>query len=124
MTDMALNPNKVLKKYYSIKEVSEMLEIPESTLRYWEKEFKEIKPKKNANGVRHYTLDDIEQIKLVNHLVKEKSLTIKGAKTRMKENPQKTTDTHEIVERLKAVREELLAILDELNATPPCGQPL
>ena len=106
---MALNPNKVLKKYYSIKEVSEMLEIPESTLRYWEKEFKEIKPKKNANGVRHYTLDDIEQIKLVNHLVKEKSLTIKGAKTRMKENPQKTTDTHEIVERLKAVREELLA---------------
>jgi len=124
LTDMALNPNKVLKKYYSIKEVSEMLEIPESTLRYWEKEFKEINPKKNANGVRHYTLDDIEQIKLVNHLVKEKSLTIKGAKTRMKENPQKTTDTHEIVERLKAVREELLAILDELNATPPCGQPL
>ena len=124
LTDMALNPNKVLKKYYSIKEVSEMLEIPESTLRYWEKEFKEISPKKNAKGVRHYTVDDIEQIKLVNHLVKEKSLTIKGAKTRMKENPQKTTDTHEIVERLKAVREELLAILDELNATPPCGQPL
>ncbi len=124
MTDMALNPNKVLKKYYSIKEVSEMLEIPESTLRYWEKEFKEINPKKNANGVRHYTVDDIEQIKLVNHLVKEKSLTIKGAKTRMKDNPQKTTDTHEVVERLKAVREELLAILDELNATPPCGQPL
>ena len=121
---MALNPNKVLKKYYSIKEVSEMLEIPESTLRYWENEFKEIKPKKDANGVRHYTLDDIEQIKLVNHLVKEKSLTIKGAKTRMKDNPQTTTDTHEIVERLKAVREELVAILDELNATPPCGQPL
>ena len=121
---MALNPNKVLKKYYSIKEVSEMLDIPESTLRYWEKEFKEINPKKNASGVRHYTLDDIEQIKLVNHLVKEKSLTIKGAKTRMKENPQTTTDTHEVVKRLKAVREELLAILDELNATPPCGQPL
>lgn len=101
-----------------------MLEIPESTLRYWEKEFKEISPKKNAKGVRHYTLDDIEQIKLVNHLVKEKSLTIKGAKTRMKDNPQTTTDTHEIVERLKAVREELVAILDELNSTPPCGQPL
>ena len=121
---MALNTNKVLKKYYSIKEVSDMLGIPESTLRYWEKEFKEISPKKNAKGVRHYTLEDIEQIKLVNHLVKEKSLTIKGAKTRMKDNPQTTTDTHEIVERLKAVREELVAILDELNATPPCGQPL
>ena len=121
---MALNPNKVLKKYYSIKEVSDMLDIPESTLRYWEKEFKEINPKKNAKGIRHYTVDDIEQIKLVNHLVKEKSLTIKGAKTRMKDNPQKTTDTHEIVERLKKIREELVAILGELDATPPCGQPL
>ena len=121
---MALNPNKVLKKYYSIKEVSEMLEIPESTLRYWEKEFKEISPKKNAKGIRHYTAADIEQIKLVNHLVKEKSLTIKGAKTRMKDNPQTATGTHEVVERLKAVREELKAILAELEATPPCGHPL
>ena len=122
--DMPLNPNKELKKYYSIKEVSEMLDIPDSTLRYWEKEFKEISPKKNAKGIRHYTMQDIEQIKLVNHLVKEKSLTIKGAKTRIKENPQKTVDTHEVVEKLKAVRAELVAILDELNATPPCGQPL
>ena len=47
---MALNPNKELKKYYSIKEVSDMLGIPDSTLRYWEKEFKEIAPKKNAKG--------------------------------------------------------------------------
>ena len=101
-----------------------MLGIPDSTLRYWEKEFKEISPKKNAKGIRHYTEQDIEQIKLVNHLVKEKSLTIKGAKTRIKENPRKTVDTHEVVERLKAIREELVAILGELDATPPCGQPL
>ena len=121
---MALNTNKVLKKYYSIKEVSDMLEIPESTLRYWEKEFKEISPKKNAKGIRHYTVDDIEQIKKVNFLVKEKSLTIKGAKTRMKENPQKTADTHDVVQRLKNIRDELKAILSELDATPPCGQPL
>ena len=121
---MPLNPNKNLKTYYSIKEVSEMLDIPESTLRYWEKEFKEISPKKNAKGVRHYTMADIEQIKLVNHLVKEKSLTIKGAKSRMKESPKTTVDTHEVVERLKAIREELVTILKELDATPPCGQPL
>ena len=87
-----------------------MLDIPESTLRYWEKEFKEIAPKKNAKGIRHYTTADIEQIKKVNFLVKEKSLTIKGAKTRMKDKPQ--------------IREELVAILGELDATPPCGQPL
>lgn len=121
---MALNPNKELKKYYSIKEVSDMLGIPDSTLRYWEKEFKEIAPKKNAKGIRHYTMADIEQIKRVNHLVKEKSLTIKGAQARMKDNPKSTLDTHEIVEHLKKIRVELVAILDELNATPPCGQPL
>lgn len=121
---MALNPNKNLKKYYSIKEVSEMLDIPDSTLRYWEKEFKEISPKKNSKGIRQYTASDIEQIRLVNHLVKEKSLTIKGAKTRMQENPQTTQDTHDIVARLQAVKAELLAICEELDATPPCGQPL
>ena len=118
---MAYNPNKELKKYYSIKEVSEKLGIPESTLRYWEKEFKEISPKKNAKGIRHYTVADIEQIKLVNHLVKEKSLTIKGAKSRMSENPQATHDSNDVVERLKAVRDELMAIYKELDATPPCG---
>ena len=121
---MALNKDKVLKKYYSIGEVSEMLDIPESTLRYWEKEFKEISPKKNAKGIRHYTMDDIEQIKKVKFLVKDNSLTINGAKTRMKDNPQKTSDTHEIVRRLEAIRDELKAILKELDATPPCGQPL
>ncbi len=121
---MALNQNKELKMYYSIKEVSEMLDIPESTLRYWEKEFKEINPKKSATGIRKYTAKDIEQIKLVNHLVKDKALTLKGAKDRLKENPKKTTDIHEIVDRLKAVRAELAAIYDELNTTPPCGQPL
>ena len=102
-----------------------MLGIPDSTLRYWEMEFKEIAPKKNAKGVRHYTVADIEQIKKVNHLVKEKSLTIKGAQARLKEDPKSlSVDTHEVVEHLKNVRRELVALLDELNATPPCGQPL
>ena len=101
-----------------------MLGVPESTLRYWEKEFKEISPKKNAKGIRHYTVEDIEQIKRVIHYVKEKSLTIKGAQARMKENPKTTLDTHDLVERLKGIRAELVAILKELDATPPCGQPL
>lgn len=119
---MAYNPNKELKKmYYSIKEVSEMLGIPDSTLRYWEKEFKEIHPKKNSKGIRRYTESDIEQIRKVNHLVKEKSLTIKGAKSRMDENPQAVEDSNDVVSRLKAVREELMAIYRELDSIPPCG---
>lgn len=120
---MPLKTDKNIKRYYSIKEVSEMLDIPDSTLRYWEKEFKEVAPKKTSGGVRQYTEADISQIKFIKFLVHDNHLTIKGAKQRMKENPKQTSDTHDIVSRLEYVRKELLAILDELNATPPCGQP-
>ncbi|MCQ2056760.1 MAG: MerR family transcriptional regulator [Bacteroidaceae bacterium] len=118
---MALNTNKVLKKYYSIKEVSEMLDIPESTLRYWEKEFKQISPKKNSKGIRQYTVQDIEQVKSVFHLVKEKNLTHKGAKSHLDNKLPMHADTEEIVERLKNVRDQLKSIMEELDATPPCG---
>jgi DNA-binding transcriptional MerR regulator len=120
---MALNTNKNLKKYYSIREVSDLLDVPETTLRYWEKEFQEIAPKKTPKGIRQYTEKDIEQIRLVIHLVKEKQLTIKGAKTRIKENPQKAVDSHEVIAKLQMIRDELIAISKELDATPPCGQP-
>ncbi|MCQ2066357.1 MAG: MerR family transcriptional regulator [Bacteroidaceae bacterium] len=120
---MPLNTNKVLKRYYSIKEVAELLDVQESTLRYWEKEFKEISPKKTSSGIRQYTEADINQIKFVKFLVHENHLTIKGAKQRMKENPKQTADTHEIVSRLKAVRQTLVDILAEMDVTPPCGQP-
>ena len=120
---MPLKTDKNLKRYYSIREVSELLNIPESTLRYWEKEFKEISPKKTATGIRQYSEADINQIKFVSFLVHDNHLTIKGARQRMKENPKQTVDLHEIVTRLKNVRQELVNILAELDATPPCGQP-
>lgn len=121
---MPLKTDKNLKRYYSIKEVSELLSIPESTLRYWEKEFKEISPKKTSTGIRQYSEADINQIKFVSFLVHDNHLTIKGARQRMRENPKQTVDMHDIVSRLEFVRKELLAVLDELDTTPPCGQPL
>lgn len=120
---MPLNTNKNIKLYYSIKEVAEMLGIPETTLRYWEKEFKELSPKKTNSGIRQYTEKDIKQIKYISFLVKDGGHTINGAKKLINKSAKVTVDTHEVVERLKAVRSELLAILDELNETPPCGQP-
>lgn len=120
---MPLKTDKELKRYYSIKEVAELLDVPESTLRYWEKEFKEISPKKTTSGIRQYTSEDIKQIKFIKFLVHDNHLTIKGARQRIKENPRQTVDLHEIVSRLKAVRQELVDILGELDATPPCGQP-
>lgn len=112
---MALNLNKDLKMYYSIKEVSDMVGVPDSTLRYWEKQFKELNPKKSSSGVRQYTKDDIETIKLIHHLLKEKGLNIAAAKDRLKNTKSKVVESSEIVDRMKAVRDELQAMLDEMN---------
>jgi len=77
---MAYNPNKELKLYYSIGEVAKMFNVNESLLRFWEKEFPFITPKKAGGNVRQYRKEDIENIRLVYHLVKEKGLTLQGAK--------------------------------------------
>lgn len=76
---MAYNPNKELKLYYSIGEVAKMFDVNESLLRYWEKEFPIISPKKAGGNVRQYRKEDIENIRLVYHLVKEKGMTLQGA---------------------------------------------
>ena len=82
---MAYNPEKELKLYYSISEVAKMFDVNESLLRFWEKEFPIIKPKKNAKGTRQYRKEDIENIRLIYHLVKEKGMTLLGARQKLKD---------------------------------------
>ena len=106
---MAYNPNKELKLYYSIGEVAKMFDVNESLLRYWEKEFPIISPKK-AGGK-----EDIENIRLVYHLVKEKGMTLQGAKQKLKMNRETTIRTAEILDRLKLIREELVSMRKELD---------
>ena len=81
---MALNKNKDLKMYYSIKEVAVELSVTETTLRYWETVFPQVSPYKGANGVRRYTKDDIKTLRTIYHLVKERGLTLSGAKKQFK----------------------------------------
>ena len=81
---MALNKNKNHKLYYSIKEVAAEIGVNESTLRYWESEFPQINPKKGGNNVRQYTREDIEAVRTVHHLVKERGMTLAGARRFMK----------------------------------------
>jgi len=107
--------DKDLKLYYSIREVSQLLEIPDSTLRYWEKQFSELHPRKTPGGARQYTKDDIELLKLINHLVKDKGLTIAAAKQRLKSSKSVVVESSDIVDRLKHVRDELQAMLDEMK---------
>ena len=112
---MAYNPHKELKLYYSIGEVAKMFDVNESLLRYWEKEFPIISPKKAGGNVRQYRKEDIENIRLVYHLVKEKGMTLQGAKQKLKMNRETTIRTTEILDRLKLIREELVSMRKELD---------
>ena len=112
---MAYNPIKELTLYYSIGEVAKMFDVNESLLRYWEKEFPIISPKKAGGNVRQYRKEDIENIRLVYHLVKEKGMTLQGAKQKLKMNRETTIRTTEILDRLKLIREELVSMRKELD---------
>ena len=112
---MALKADKELKLYYSISEVAKMFGVNESLLRYWEKEFPMIAPKKAGGNIRQYRKEDIENIRLVYHLVKEKGMTLAGAKQRLKMNKETTMKTAEILERLKEIKKELLSMRKELD---------
>ena len=105
-----LNTDKNLKLYYSIREVAAMFDVNESLLRFWEKEFPQLNPKKAGRGVRQYRKEDIETLKLIYHLVKERGMTLPGARQRMKDNRDTTLRNFEIVDRLKAIREELVGM--------------
>ena len=92
-----------------------MFDVNESLLRYWEKEFPIISPRKAGGNVRQYRKEDIENIRLVYHLVKEKGMTLQGAKQKLKMNRETTIRTTEILDRLKLIREELVSMRKELD---------
>lgn len=104
--------------YYSIKEVAGMFNVNESLLRFWEKEFPQIRPEKNNHGTRKYTKDDLETIGLIHHLVKEKGMTLEGARKRLKENKDGAARNYEVIKKLEEIREELLTIKKELDHLP------
>ena len=110
------NTDKELKLYYSISEVAGMFDVNESLLRFWETEFPQLRPKKGGRGIRQYRKEDIETVKLIYHLVKERGMTLPGARQRMKDNKEATLRNFEIVERLRSIREELIGMKEALDA--------
>ena len=111
---MPFQPPKIEKHFYSIGEVADMFGVNASLIRFWENEFDNIKPHKNKKGNRLFTLEAIEEVKLVYHLVKERGMTLKGAKQKIKDNREDAVQEHEIVKRLKSIRLLLLEIKEEL----------
>lgn len=105
------------KFYYTISEVAQMLDVSETLLRYWEKEFpQQITPKKGARGVRRYTKDNIEKIRIVYDLVKVRGLKLAAAREVLKQNKQGAVQTLEVIQRLRKVKEELLSMKQSLEA--------
>ncbi len=104
---MALNTEKKLKLYYSIKEVAQMLNVSESMLRFWEKEIPAIKPKTTGNNVRQYTEEDIEKIRVVYNLVKVRGFKLAAARKMLKENKNAVDSNAKVMELLINLRDEL-----------------
>lgn len=105
---------EIEKVYYSISETAEMFDLPQSTLRFWEKEFDIIQPFKNKKGDRHYTKKDIESIRTIHYLTRIKGYTLQGAKDALKNNFIKETGNAQIVNTLNKIKMLLLEVKEEL----------
>ena len=106
---------KVEKLYYSIGEVSNMFNVNASLIRFWEKEFEIIKPKKNKKGNRLFTKEDIENFKIIFYLVKERGMTLAGAKKKMKENKEDTLNNFEVIQTLNSIKGMLIEVRDNIG---------
>lgn len=103
------------KLFYSIQEVADHFAVNVSLLRFWEKEFENINPKKTAGGTRQYTKEDVQQVEIVYNLVKDKGMTLEGARQTLKSKKDDVEKRVEAVERLKEIKKELLLMQEEFN---------
>lgn len=103
------------KLYYSIGEVAKAFEVNASLIRFWEKEFDLISPKKNKKGNRYFTQQDIKNLKLIYHLVKERGYTLEGAKTALDEK-QNIKEEVELIARMEYIRAELVKLKESFDA--------
>ncbi|MEY4433417.1 MAG: hypothetical protein RLZZ44_1551 [Bacteroidota bacterium] len=102
------------KRYFSIGEVAKAFGVNASLIRFWDSEFDILKPKKNAKGNRMFTPEDVKNLQLIYHLVKERGFTLEGAKTHLKEGQKKTLDKFDIINKLEAIKAQLLNIKNEV----------
>lgn len=111
---MPYREKKIEKLYYTIGEVSEILNVPVSTVRFWENEFDILKPRKNKKGNRLFMPEDLRNLKIIHHLLKEKGMTIAGARKQVSEKWQVTDYKFGIKESLLDIKELLSEIRDSI----------
>jgi len=103
------------KLYYSIGEVAKAFGVNTSLIRFWEKEFAIISPRKSTTGSRKFTPGDVKKLQLIYHLVKEKGFTLEGARQRLKEENQKTLSNYDLISKLQHIKQTLIAIKNALE---------
>lgn len=110
-----MEQQELTKKFYRIADVSELTGVPQSALRFWEREFSELRPRRNAGGQRMYTPRDVELIQLIAFLLKQRGLKIDAARNYIRHNRADLDRRHRIIERLRSVRNRITDILDAME---------
>ncbi len=105
---------EIEKIYFTIGEVAEHFNVATSLIRFWESEFAILHPKKNKKGNRQYTKHDIDKIKLIYHLVKDRGFTLHGAKEMLKKNPEELQNKLDAIESLKNVKKFLVELKSQI----------
>jgi DNA-binding transcriptional MerR regulator len=111
---MPYKERDIEKLYYTIGEVADLFGVNTSLIRFWEKEFDIIKPKKNNKGNRLFTKEDLDNFYIIFHLVKERGFTLEGAKKKLKDNKQDTIQNIEVVKSLQKIKSFLVELKDNL----------
>jgi len=106
--------HKIEKVYYTIGEVAELFEVNTSLIRFWEKEFDILKPQKNKKGNRLFTRQDVDNLRIIFHLVKERGYTLQGAKEKLKNNKEDVIRSVEIIDSLNRIKGFLLELKEEI----------
>ncbi|MES2428179.1 MAG: MerR family transcriptional regulator [Bacteroidota bacterium] len=111
---MPYKEREINKMYYTMGEVSAMFDVNASMIRFYEKEFDVLQPKKNKKGNRLFTPEDIENLKIIFHLIRDKGYTLQGAKDHLKTNMDDSKDSQRVIHSLENLKKFLLEVRDQL----------
>jgi DNA-binding transcriptional MerR regulator len=111
---MPYKEREISKLYYTMGEVAAMFDVNTSLIRFYEKEFDVLKPKKNKKGNRLFTPEDLENLKIIFHLIRDKGYTLNGAKDHLKNNLGDTKDNQRVIDSLENLKKFLLEVRDQL----------
>src|SRR5476651_45825 len=111
---MPYKEREISKMYYTMGEVSTMFDVNQSLIRFYEKKFAVLQPKTNKKGNRYFTPEDLENLKIIFHLIRDKGYTLNGAKEYLKNNMADSKDNHRVIKSLENLKKFLIEVRDQL----------